>query len=74
MKNTGFGYCHYTASVWQSAQDAKDFAHSGYHLKAMGQTKALATEVRIYTFTAEQMPNWEEAKKLVQEKGRVYTY
>ncbi len=74
MKNTGFGYFHYTVSVWQSAEDAKAFAHSGAHLEAMKKAKSLASEVRICSFEGEKIPKWSEAKKLVQTQGRLIKY
>jgi hypothetical protein len=74
MKNTGFGYLHYTLSAWESEEDAKRFARSGEHLKAMQTGHNLATEVKIYTYEAEKFPNWAEAKNLVLEKGRTISY
>ncbi|WP_413288072.1 DUF3291 domain-containing protein [Bdellovibrio sp. HCB337] len=74
MKNTGFGYLHYTASAWESPADAKAFAHSGYHLHAMKQSSSIATEIRIYTFEGDQLPSWSETKKILEEKGRVFSY
>lgn len=37
MNNTGFGYMHYTMSAWDSAQAAKDLAHSGAQMAAMAK-------------------------------------
>src|SRR5262245_1068283 len=62
MKNTGLGYLHFTASIWQSAEDAKAFAHSGAHMHAMREMKSLASEVRIFSFPGNQMPDWKEAR------------
>lgn len=74
MKNTGFGYLHYTMTAWASEDDAKNFAHSAEHLNAMNWGKTIATEVRVLTFEAEQMPDWNDAKQMVLEKGRVISY
>ena len=74
MKNTGFGYLHFTLSVWESEADMKDFARSGAHLKAMKSSQKLSTEIRIYTFQSEQVPDWKEAKQLLFEKGRVISF
>lgn len=74
MKNTGFGYLHFTMSAWDSPADAKVFAHSGAHLLAMKQAGHIATEVRIHTFEGESLPSWTDAKKVVQEKGRLFQY
>jgi hypothetical protein len=73
MKNTGFGYMHYTASAWETEEDLKRFSHSGAHLAAMKQSRSIATEVRIYTFKSEKMPGWKETKQLLCEKGKVYS-
>ena len=75
MKNTGFGYLHYTLTVWESEADMKDFARSsGEHLEAMNWSRKLATEVRAYTFETNEIPDWSEAKRLVLEKGRVISF
>lgn len=74
MKNTGFGYDHFTLSAWQSEADLKRFARSGEHLAAMKHTRELATEVRTYTFSSEKLPDWSNAKKLLKEKAKVLKF
>jgi heme-degrading monooxygenase HmoA len=74
MKNTGSGYLHYTMSCWQREEDAKNFARSGAHLDAMKEASKIAAEIRVYTFVSEKMPSWKEAKTLVTEKGKVFSY
>lgn len=74
MKNTGFGYEHFTLSAWQNEADLKRFARSGEHSAAMKRTRELATEVRTYTFTADKLPEWPAAKKLLKEKARVLKF
>lgn len=74
MKNTGFGYWHYTLSAWENEAAIKPFAHSGAHLQALKQSKRLATEIVIYTFECDQLPSWPQAKQLLQEHGRTIRY
>jgi Domain of unknown function (DUF3291) len=74
IKNTGFGYLHYTLTLWENEEDLKRFAHSGAHREAMKESGALAQEIRTYTFPAEALPDWKEAKKLVSEKGKVLVF
>lgn len=74
MKNTGFGYLHYTLTAWENAEDTKEFARSGEHVEAMKWGKKLATEVRVYTFETEEIPDWKQAKELVFEKGRIISF
>ncbi|PIQ28028.1 DUF3291 domain-containing protein [bacterium (Candidatus Blackallbacteria) CG17_big_fil_post_rev_8_21_14_2_50_48_46] len=74
MKNTGFGWMHYTVSAWQSKEALERFSHSGAHLEAIKSGQKLAQEVRIYTYEGDQLPTWKEAKKLLAEKGRVIQY
>lgn len=74
MKNTGFGYIHYTLSAWESKEDIKRFAHSGAHKEAMKHTKQLAKEIKIYTYQNTKFPSWEEAKELLNEKGKTLTF
>lgn len=74
MKNTGFGYDHYTLSVWQSENDLKRFARSGVHAEAMKQSRSLSTEIRTYTFTSDIIPGWPEAKDLLRSKAKVLQF
>lgn len=74
MKNTGFGYLHFTLSVWESEEGLKNFARSGAHLEAMKESRNLATEIRIYTFQSEQIPDWQEAKRMLFENGKVILF
>ena len=74
MKNTGFGYEHFTLSAWQSEGDLKRFARSGEHSAAMKRTRELATEVRTYTYTSETLPDWKDAKKLLKDKAKVLKF
>jgi heme-degrading monooxygenase HmoA len=74
MKNTGFGYLHFTLSAWESEADLKDFARRGAHLEAMKESRNLATEIRIYTFRSERIPDWREAKQMLFENGRVISF
>ncbi|HNC39521.1 MAG TPA: hypothetical protein PK492_09155 [Chitinophagaceae bacterium] len=71
QKNTGLGYEHFTLTAWESQDDLKRFARSGAHADAMKSSKSLATEIRTYTYVANEMPQWAEAKKLLKEKGKV---
>ena len=74
MKNKGFGYLHFTLSVWESEADAKNFARCGAHLAAMKESRKLATEIRVYTFESELMPVWKDAERLLFERGRVFAF
>lgn len=74
LKNTGFGKDHYTLSVWQSTEDLKRFAKTGAHAVAMRSSKELSTEIRIYTYTSDTIPDWKEAKALLMEKGKILNF
>jgi hypothetical protein len=74
MKNTGFGYLHYTITSWESEEDLKRFYKTGAHLKSMGESANLATEIGTYTYQSDQFPDWKEAKSLLQEKGKILTF
>jgi hypothetical protein len=71
MKNTGFGYLHFTMSAWESKEDLKKFYSAGAHLDAMKKTCAIAAETSTYTYYATELPNWKEAKSLLIEEGRM---
>ena len=74
MKNTGFGYDHYTISSWQSEDDLKRFSRSGAHSEAMKQSRKMATEIRTYTYKAESFPGWKEAKELLKNNAKVLNF
>jgi hypothetical protein len=71
MKNTGFGYMHFTMSAWEREEDVKKFYREGAHLAAMKRATAIATETRTFTYQADKLPKWKEAKQLLLEKGKV---
>jgi len=74
LRNTGFGYWHYTLTAWESAEAMKDFVRSGAHLIAMKSSRALSTEIRTYTFMADSMPSWKEARQLLFAHGKVLSF
>lgn len=74
MKNTGFGYLHYTLSVWESVEDLKKFASEGAHKEAMKLSRELSHEIRTYTYTADKLPPWSEVKELLAGKAKVISY
>lgn len=74
IKNTGFGYLHYTLSAWETEEDVKNFAKSGAHLKAMKESAAIATQITTYTYETDKMPDWKEAKELMIQKGKVLRF
>jgi hypothetical protein len=74
MKNTGFGYSHFTISMWKSQEELKMFSRSGAHLEAIKIAKYLAKEIKIYTFETESLPSWNEAKLLLEKNGKVLSY
>jgi hypothetical protein len=75
MHNTGFGYMHYTLSAWENEEAMRAFAyHGSIHTDAMKESRKLSTEIKTYTYQAEQVPDWKTAKRLVAEKGKVLSF
>ena len=74
MKNTGFGYLHYTISAWENEAEMKEFARSGAHREAMRAGGEISVEIRTYTFEGPAMPTWKEARKLLFEKGKIVSF
>lgn len=74
MKNSGFGYLHYTLSVWESVEDAKKFAVTGAHLEAMRASRSVAYEIRTYTYQDDVLPDWKDVKRLLMQKGKVVSF
>lgn len=72
QKNTGFGFHHYTLSVWESAGEMKNFSSSGIHADAVRNSAEIGSEFRFYTYKSDYIPSWNEAKELIKTKGRLY--
>ena len=73
FKKKGFWTTHYTMTLWNNQEELKEFASSGAHLKAMQTSKDIAKEIRTITIDADSLPNWKEAKILL-EKAKVISY
>lgn len=69
-KARGIWKTHYTMSLWENDQDLKQFATSGDHLKAMQKSAQIASEIVTYTIDSDKMLPWDEAKRLLYEKGK----
>lgn len=67
MKKQGFWMKHYTMTLWNTEQELKSFAKSGAHLKAMGASKKIASEIRTITIDADTLPDWKTAKALLAQ-------
>ena len=65
---------HYTMTLWDNEADLKAFASTGAHLEAMKKSKEIAKEIRIYTYDADSLPSWKEAKQLLASKAKVYQF
>lgn len=74
MKNTGFGYWHYTLSIWESEADVKAFAKAGAHLAAMKASRSVASEISTYTYKSDVVPSWKEAKQLLRQNGKAVLF
>ena len=74
FKKRGVGLTHYTMTLWNNAEDLKEFAKSGAHAMAMRKTNKLAHEVRTLTLPQEVLPSWAEAKQMLEERGKVLTF
>ena len=73
FRKRGIWTKHYTMTLWNSEQELKDFARSGAHSDAMKRSKDLAKEIRTYTYDGDKLPDWNEAKKLL-EQAKIYRF
>ena len=60
-------------TLWNSEEEMKAFAYGGAHLEIMKASKEIAKEICSITIEATELPNWKEAKRLL-EGGKVITY
>jgi hypothetical protein len=63
----GFWNLHYTMTLWNTKEELQAFARSGAHSQAMGQSAEIAKEIRTYTYQADRLPDWKEAKILLKQ-------
>ena len=73
FKKQGIWTKHYTMTLWNNEKEMKSFAMNGAHLEAMKTSKDIAKEIRIITIETNELPNWKEAKQLL-EGGKVTRY
>ena len=73
FKKKRFWTTHYTITLWSSKEDMAEFAYSGAHMEVMKKGKETAKEIRTISLTSDKLPNWTEAKKLLQN-GKVIRY
>ncbi|MFZ1806307.1 MAG: DUF3291 domain-containing protein [Cyclobacteriaceae bacterium] len=73
FKKKGAWTIHYTMTLWNNENDLKEFARSGAHLEAMKSSKQIAKEIRTITIDTDALPDWKEAKKLL-EGAKVLKY
>jgi hypothetical protein len=74
LKSRGFGYMHYTLSVWNGEDDLKQFAREGAHLEAMRISKEIAIEIRTHIYHSPTVPSWKEAKTLLLSEGKILSF
>ena len=64
-RSKGFWTKHYTMTLWNNEEEMASFARSGAHLEAMKNSKEIASEIRTISIQAEELPDWNQAKKLL---------
>lgn len=74
FRKTGVGKLHFTLSAWDDEDTMRRFARSGAHLDSMKRSREIASEIRTYTYHADVLPAWPEAKRLLEERGKVLAF
>ncbi|MFI1743810.1 DUF3291 domain-containing protein [Thalassobellus sediminis] len=73
FKSKGFWTNHYTMTLWNNEKEMKEFATSGAHLEGMKASKKISKEIRTVTVDTTELPNWNDAKKLLSN-GKVIRF
>lgn len=73
FRKKGIWTKHYTMTLWNNESELNAFAKSGAHLEAMKISKRIAKEIRTITIDVDALPDWKEAKKLL-ENGKSFKY
>lgn len=58
-----------TMSLWTDRDSMLCFLRSRSHLAAMGDLDKIGVG-KVYGYDAVELPNWEEARRLINENGR----
>lgn len=66
FKKQGIWTKHYTMSLWNNEEEMKAFAYSGAHMEIMKTSAEIAKEIRTITIEVTELPNWKEAKRLLE--------
>ena len=74
VRTFGIWRNHYTMTKWDSHEAMRQFASSGAHREATKQSSNLATEVNVFTIEAQEFPSWKEAKALLSDQGKKYSF
>ena len=64
----------YTATLWESEEDMKAFAHSGEHLAAIKTSQEMASEMRFVFYEANKIPSKKEIEKILNTHPKVRVY
>jgi hypothetical protein len=67
------GSIQHTMTVWEDRKYMLQYLHTGPHLQAMKASGQVGRYVKVYGYWTESttLPNWNEARQLWEEKGRI---
>ena len=65
FRTSGILMNHYTVSLWPDEKAMKKFARKGAHQKAMKEVQSIASEVKVYSYKSDKLPDWTKAKRLL---------
>ena len=63
----------YSISSWESIEDMRSFAHSGWHKKAIDVSPSMGAVVKLLYFEGDKLPGIQEARRLIKEHPQVRT-
>ena len=62
---------HHTLSVWQSKDHMRAAIHTGAHLRAIRDFRAIATG-KTFGYETDAVPHWDDVHQMWQDRGRDY--
>ncbi len=65
------GKMHCTLTVWENRKAMSEFLYAGAHHDAIAIFNEIATG-KTYGYETTEVPNWDEAVRLLDENGKVY--
>ena len=60
----------WTVTAWKDLDSMLHYVRSGAHLQAMKVTAKMASETNSMHYESDEIPDWDKAREILQDKGK----